>query len=445
MRVAIIGSGIAGLGAAWALRHQPGTVLFEAADRLGGHACTIDVETGAEGSETSIGVDIGFIVFNRATYPNFCRLIADLGIGTVETNMSFSFAGPEIEWSTSNLFFDPQNRFSPGYWQMLGEFLRFSREAKRDLAQTSRETLTGLTLGDYLRRGRFSPGFRDRFLLPMATAIWSSSETRIVDYPARAFLQFFANHGLLSVRPPFWRTIAGGSRRYVAAVESLLGPMVRKNSPVRQVRRIGDRLLVTPAGQTPEAFDHVIFACRPDEAHAMAPDLDPDRAAALAAIRYAPNTVVLHRDPGTMPQRRANWAAWNVARQEDGLEITYWMNRLQAIDRAFPLFVTLNPRRTIAPEKVIGQFDFAHPQFNAVTEAACRQIERHQGQDGMSFAGAWLGYGFHEDGLRSGLLAAQRVGGRIPWDIGKKENARKDAMWSETATRRLPHRKADNG
>ncbi len=415
MRVAIIGSGIAGLGAAWALRHLPGTTLFEARDRLGGHARTVEIE----GAAAPIGVDVGFIVFNQVTYPNFCRFLDELGIGSVETNMSFSFADSAGEWSTSNLFLDPQNCFSPTHWRMLGEFMRFSREAHRDLAYTTPDPLTGLSLGDYLRRGRFFPAFQDRFLLPMATAIWSSSRANIGDYPARSFLQFFANHGLLSVRPPLWRTVTGGSQAYVAAVEKLLGPIVRKNTAIEQVRRIGDRLLVKRADHPAEPFDHVIFACHSDEARAIAPDLDPDRAAALSAIKYSTNEIVLHRDPRSMPKRRATWAAWNVVRREEGLEITYWMNHLQHIDRAHPLFVTLNPQRAIAPDSVIERFSFAHPQFNAVTEAAQRQIERHQGQNGMSFAGAWLGYGFHEDGLRSGLLAAERLGGAIPWAIAR--------------------------
>lgn len=411
MRIAVVGGGVTGLGAAYALKDAHELVLYEQDARLGGHANTVTIDY--DGHE--IDVDTGFIVFNQQNYPNLLGLFAALGVQTRLTDMSFACAGGGLEWSSNfprGVFAQKRNLVRPDFLGMLRDIGRFNARARADLALAA---LDGLTLGAYLRLRGFGDSFRDRYLLPMGAAIWSTTESATADVPAESFLRFFANHGLLNFRQPIWRTVAGGSRSYVTRLEALLGQRIRRGVGMAAVTRTAHGVEVrdTPGGV--ERYDHVILACHSDQALAALTDADLEERAFLGAIRYAPNRAVLHRDPALMPRRRAAWGSWNHV--TDGMAapyVTYWMNTLQHIDPACPLFVSLNGPEP-DPALVFGRFGYDHPQFDGPALAAQRRFNRIQGRGGVWYAGAWLGFGFHEDGLTSGLRAALNLGGSVPW------------------------------
>lgn len=414
MKIAVIGSGVAGLGAALALKDVHEVALFEKDDRLGGHANTVTVHY----SHGSVAVDTGFIVYNEANYPNLVGLLAALGVESRLTDMSFACAGGGVEWSSNfpkGVFAQKRNLFSPSFLWMLNDIRRFNDLARDDLLKAD---LKDLSLGAYLRLRGFAEGFRDRYLLPMGAAIWSTTEGRIGDFPAESFLRFLSNHGLLQFTPPMWKTVAGGSRAYVERIGALLGERVRTSAAVTSVRRAPHGVLVE-AGQGPERFDQVILACHSDQSLALLADADPEERAFLGAVRYSANKAVLHRDPALMPMRRQAWGSWNYIGDKQSTStpyVTYWMNNLQNLATPDPLFVTLNGPLA-DPALVIAEYDYDHPQFDTAALAAQRRIGRIQGRGGVWHAGAWLGYGFHEDGLTSGVKAALVLGGRVPWDF----------------------------
>jgi predicted NAD/FAD-binding protein len=414
MKVAIIGSGVAGLGAAYALKDVCDVTLFEKDDRLGGHANTVTVDYDG----AAIDVDTGFIVFNDRNYPNLCGLFDALGVRSATTDMSFAFSGGGMEWSSNfprGVFAQKRNLANPRFLGMLADIGRFNRLAQADL---ERGVLDELTLRGYLRLRGFGTAFEQRYLLPMGAAIWSSCAGAIGDAPAESIVRFFANHGLLRMIQPLWRTVSGGSRRYVERIGASLGARVRTDSAVRRVKRTPFGVEVTDARGRTLRFDQAILACHADQALALLADADAEERAFLGAVRFAPNRAVLHRDPALMPRRRAAWGSWNAIADPAGAAaggVTYWMNRLQGLDPSRPLFVSLNPPREPDPALVFAVFDYDHPRFDAPALAAQRRFGRIQGRGGVWYAGAWLGHGFHEDGLTAGLRVALALGGRMPW------------------------------
>ena len=418
-RIAVIGAGVSGLGAAWALRKAHDVTVFEKRDRLGGHANTARIDY--DGAR--IDVDTGFIVYNTANYPNLTALFEHLNVASYTSDMSFGFSlDQSLEWSSNGLaglFADPKNALRPGFLGMLRDILRFNAKAQADLAAGR---LDGLTLGQYLDRIGMSARFRHNYLLPMGAAIWSSTEAEMAAYPAEAFVRFFNNHRLMHANRPQWGTVVGGSHIYVQAIKSDLdGAGVSYAPGAVEVRRDGAGVTVTDALGERQRFDHVILACHSDQALRLLADPDPEERDMLAAIPYAPNEAVLHRDTSLLPRRRGAQASWCYLREsgQDGAAITYNMNRLQGIPEKYPLFVTLNPARQPDPALTFERHQYDHPQFTAGGMAAQRIFNRIQGVRRTWFAGAWLGYGFHEDGLRAGLRTALRLGGSIPWTFAE--------------------------
>lgn len=417
MRVAVIGAGIAGLGAAWLLRRTAQVTLFEAAARLGGHADTFEARFGA----CVVPVDTGFIVLNDRTYPNLLGLFAELGVALEPSDMGFgvSIAGGALEYgggTLPQLFAQKRNLFRPRFHAMWRDILRFYREAPRVLEQGGADE----PLGDWLVRNHYREGFVRDHLLPMGAAIWSASVEGMRAFPVRGFVRFFANHGLLQVNNrPRWRTVTGGSREYVRRIKAAL-PDIRLASPVRAVSRdAGAVLVATDAGS--ERFDHAVLAAHAPQALAMLADASEAERAVLGQFRTQPNRAVLHTDARLMPRRRAVWSAWNYL--SDGahdhgaaVSVTYWMNRLQNLVTPEPLLVSLNPLREPDPRRVLREVTYHHPQFDAHTLRAQAQLAGIQGVNRVHFCGAWTRWGFHEDGLSSAVAAARALGAAIPWE-----------------------------
>ena len=421
MRLAIIGTGIAGNATAYALstctNHE--ITVFDKEHRPGGHSATVDIDY--DGPRLS--VDTGFIVYNELNYPLLTSLFDHLGVETEGSDMSFSVSSNNgrFEWCgrtknpVSGLFAQRSNFFSPGYLRMLFEILRFNRGALADL---NANRLNGLSLGDYLEQNRFSKRFRNDYLLPMGAAIWSMSTESMLNFPARSFIAFFNNHHLLGFASPQWRTVKGGSRSYVTKMMSSYRDRVKLGQPIVSVTRSAHSVTVTCADGNRETFDGVIFASHTDETLAMLKDASAEEQAVLGAIPYKPNTVYLHRDERFMPKRKRAWAAWNVLQgqgRSDELCVTYWMNMLQNLDPSRPVFVTLNPPTPPADNKIFGRYVYDHPQFNAAAIAAQPKIGALQGKNRTWFAGAWTRYGFHEDGLASALDVAAHFGAFPTW------------------------------
>lgn len=423
--IAVVGGGAAGLSAAWLLNRRHRVTLYEREARFGGHANTVPVVCGRR----LVPVDTGFIVYNEANYPNFSRLLAHLGVGSVASNMSFSVSldRGRLEYSGgewTGLFAQPANLFRGEYWRMLGEIVRFFRVAPAVLDGPG----PGPTLGDFLTTSGFSRRFLYEHLLPMGAAIWSVPVGVMLRFPARSFVQFFQNHGLLRLTGrPRWRTVAGGSRAYVSRVLASLGPNARRSAGVASVVRTGDGPMVVESSGACRMFDHVVIAAPANEALAMLVQPSPDEARALAAFRYQPNLAVLHRDPRLMPVRRRAWASWNylgerrpgAAADDIDVSVTYWINRLQSIDAAYPLFVSLNPVRAPREDLTIAAFEYQHPVFDQAAMDAQIRLSLLQGRDRVWFCGSYWGYGFHEDAVTSGFAVAEMLGARRPWSEGR--------------------------
>ncbi len=418
MRIAIIGSGAAGLGAAWLLAQKHDISLYEADSKLGGHANTVDVS----GPNGPVAVDTGFIVYNELNYPNLTCLFEHLGIETQRSDMSFAVSLAsgryEYEGSRSGFFGQKRNLIKPSQWLLLFEIKRFFREAPHLLTQPC----SGLSLGDYLNKNGYSQDFAYDHLLPMASAIWSCSLKDILSFPATSFVNFYANHGLLQFADrPTWRSVTNGSRCYVERMAKGFRSAIRLRTPVQAVKKMERGIDVVTAGGQAERYDSVIFATHADQTlKIMGSTASPLHRKILSTFGYLPNRAVLHSDPSMMPQRRHLWASWNYLsnhrrNKEQQLAVTYWMNRLQKLDRSFPLFVTLNPYREPRPELVHAAFTYRHPQFDEHTAVAQSLLGEIQGQDGFWFCGSYCGYGFHEDALQSGLTVAEQFGVNRPW------------------------------
>lgn len=412
LKIAVVGSGVAALSSAWLLSQRHQVTLYEKADRLGGHSNTVSAAT----ATGIVAVDTGFICFNDATYPNLIAMFAHLGIETRATDMSFavSMDGGGFEYAAPGLFAQRRNLLRPRFWSMMNEILRFYRKAPADIGGL---TDPEMTLGDYLKREGFSAAFRDDHLLPMAAAIWSSPAHTLMDYPAEAFIRFCGNHGLLKlVGRPLWRTVEGGSRTYVERLAREVDD-VRLNRGVTCIRRLEQGVMVHDSEGDSESFDHVVIGAHADQALAMLEAPTDREREVLGAFHYSRNLTVLHTDAGLMPQRRRAWASWNYIGAEDGLCVTYWMNRLQGLPGQ-DLFVTLNPPRPPHAGALLRSEMYEHPIFNPAALQAQKQLWSLQGHGGVWFCGAHFGAGFHEDGLQSGLAVAEQLGGvRRPWSV----------------------------
>ncbi|WP_029620473.1 NAD(P)/FAD-dependent oxidoreductase [Pseudorhizobium marinum] len=437
-RIAVIGSGISGLSAAWLMAKSHDVTLYEAAERLGGHANTVTVPVG----EGEVSVDTGFIVYNELNYPNLVALFRHLNVPTAASDMSFaaSLDGGAFEYSgtgISGLLAQRSNLARPRFWRMMSDILRFYKKSAELLSDPG---LDGLSLGEFLDRGGYSQAFIDDHLLPMGAAIWSTSSGEMRSYPLKAFLRFFVNHGLTTISGrPKWRTVEGGSREYVRRIAQDFAGTIRLNSAVVELRREGDHVVVTDAGGATDRFDDVVVATHADDALAMLADADDLERQTLGAFRYTSNTAVLHTDPHLMPKRRAVWSSWNYISGGPGLGnsdlcVTYWMNRLQNIDPQHPLFVTLNPCRRIRPDAIKGTFEYSHPLFDEAALQAQQQIWDLQGRRKIWFCGAHFGSGFHEDGLQAGLAVAERLTGtHRPWQVANPSGRIFAAMPLEAA------------
>lgn len=430
-RIAVVGSGIAGMSCAWLLSQGHDVTLFEADDRIGGHSHTQIAPT----NDGGVAVDTGFIVFNPQTYPNLCALFENLGVATLDTEMTFavSLDGGRLEYSGTDLggiFAQKRNLVSPRYWSMLKDLSKFYRRAPKDLS-----TLGDETLGAYLDRLGCGTPFREDHLYPMAAAIWSSDVGDIPNFPAASFIRFCENHGLLKFSDrPTWRTVKGGSREYVAKITAPYADAIRRNCPVRSIHR-DERGVTLTLDRGEERFDDVVIATHADQALALLADADADERRLLGAIHYRRNHAVLHSDPALMPLRKRVWSSWNYASARGGaarkggakdraggpaLSVTYWMNRLQHISDKTPLFVTLNPVVEPNPALVHARMDYEHPLLDTTAVDAQRQLWSLQGRRRAWFCGAHFGAGFHEDGLQSGLAVAEQLGGIArPWRVAE--------------------------
>lgn len=410
MRIAVVGTGISGLSAAWLLNQRHDVTVYEAADRIGGHSNTVLTPDG-------VPVDTGFIVFNRKTYPNLTALFGKLGVETKPSNMSFAVSMDGLEYSSDAVLAQGRNLFRPRFWKMLSELRRFCRDADRD----AKSAELGLeSLAAYLTRNGYSDHFRDTCLLPLAAAIWSAVPSEMMNYPAQSFIRFHDNHRLLQLwGGPAWETVSGGSREYVERLAAPFRHCIRLNAGVRQIRREDGVAIVSDVTGHSERYDHVVLASHADQALGVLADPSADERRLLGAFRYSRNVTVLHTDKSFMPKKRAFWSAWNyIGRQGDAVCVTYWMNRLQNIPGDKDYFVTLNPTRAPHAGTLLQSEVYEHPVFDTDALLAQHRLWQLQGVRNTWFCGAHFGAGFHEDGLQSGLAVGEQLGGvRRPWQV----------------------------
>ncbi|WP_062267662.1 NAD(P)/FAD-dependent oxidoreductase [Endozoicomonas arenosclerae] len=433
LNIAVIGSGISGLSSAWLLSKQHNVTLFEKDDRFGGHSNTVMVKDG----DQSIPVDTGFIVFNKKTYPNLTALFDHLDVPVVDTDMSFAVSMDDgrTEYSGTDLnglFAQRINLLKPGFLRMLLDIFRFY-QASNDLMK---QLNPSVTLRELLSGRGYSQRFIDDHLVPMGAAIWSTPSDRMLDYPALAFMRFCQNHGLLQLTDrPQWQTVKGGSKEYVQRLLADMDGLAVKNRCVRKVKRHGDRVVITDLQGDTHEFDHVVMACHADTSLAMLSEPDELEQLLLGAFSFQRNRAILHSDERLMPSRKRAWASWNYfgTHSGEGPSLTYWMNRLQHLEGP-PLFVTLNP--SIEPEKIHGCYLYDHPVFDRNALEAQSRLWELQGRNRTWFCGAWFGYGFHEDGLQSGLAVAEALGGKKrPWSV---ENQNDRLVWPEHGIGKRP-------
>lgn len=409
MRIAIIGGGVSGLACAYLLHREHEVVLFEREGRAGGHTHTVNVDIAGQ----PCAVDTGFIVFNNRTYPNFIRLLDQLKVNPQPTQMSFSVSCPlsGIEYGSvgfNGLFAQRRNLVRPAHYRMLRDILRFNRESRALLGAPC-----GLSLGEYLAQGRYSDDFIDRYLLPMCAAIWSGSLDAAAQFPVDHFVEFFDNHGLLTVtRQPQWYVIQGGSHSYVKAMLDTLGSRVRTGQPVVSVIRHEKGVRVRTANEV-EHFDQVIFACHSDQALALLENPSDAERDILGALPFQPNEVVLHTDRSLLPTNQRAWASWNYRVSGDRQKpatVTYHMNRLQSLDVAEEVCVTLNQSKEIEPSRILGRYIYDHPVYTLKAQQARERRGEINGQNRSYYCGAYWGNGFHEDGVRSALDVTRQFG-----------------------------------
>lgn len=413
MRIAIIGSGISGLTAAYHLQHNHDLTVFEAGGHVGGHTNTLDIEFRGERQR----IDTGFIVFNDWTYPNFIGLLDELAVPSQPTSMSFSVrcdrSGMEYNGSHLNgLFAQRRNLLRPRFYRLIGEILRFNREAPALLDDLRDEP----TVGQYLSDHGYTADFTGWYLLPMGSAIWSCPVQKFSQFPMRFIVEFFRNHGLLSVlRRPTWRVICGGSQSYVGPLTRGFRDSIRLNSPVESVCRAPDRVEVRTARGGTESFDHVVLACHSDQALQILADPSPTEREVLREFPYEPNVAVLHTDPSVLPRSKRAWAAWNYRVGEEGsglATVTYNMNILQRLSSREVFCVTLNPEAPIDPSRVLRRIVYHHPVFTTRRAAAQSRHRELLSANRTSFCGAYWGNGFHEDGVVSALAVCRALDSR---------------------------------
>jgi hypothetical protein len=417
--IAVIGTGISGLSAAWLLSRRHSITVFEADNRIGGHSHTVTATL----SGRSLAVDTGFIVYNEPAYPNLTALFRELGVSTAATDMSFAvsldagtyeYAGSDVR----GLLAQPSNLLKRRFWSMLADLRRFYRDAPRDLPE-----MAEMTLGEYLDREGYGRPFRDDHLYPLAAAVWSTPANEVDQQPAAAFVRFSENHGLLKFTGrPLWRTVKGGSKEYVSRLTQGFRDRILTSTAVAAINRRNGAIEIVDASGKSQRFDHVVVATHGDQALRLLGDPSPRELQTLGAIRYTRNDAVLHTDTSLMPRRRSAWASWNYLANGSGegrrLSVTYWMNRLQPLGEAPPIFLTLNPLREPRPGTVISQQVYEHPVVDVPSDRAREMLWSLQGDRNTWFCGAYFGAGFHEDGLQAGLAVAEDLGGlRRPWRV----------------------------
>jgi len=421
-RIAIVGSGISGLSAAHHLQGQADLTLFEAGDYFGGHTHTVDVTLPTATGMQTHGVDTGFLVYNERTYPGLIALLEELQVDTAKSDMSFSVQVPHkngkgaLEWNGANLntvFAQRRNLFKPSFLLMLRDVVRFNTLAT-ELAERNQDEELAQPLSGFLFSHKFSAEFRDWYLLPMLGCIWSCPTDQMLKFPVATMIRFCHNHGLIQVNNrPQWHTVAGGARHYVDKILTGIADK-RLNTPVLHIARDAHSVtLQTQAGS--ERFDQVILATHADQSLAILAEPTAQETATLSAIRYHPNRAVLHTDTAVMPQKKLAWAAWNYQRaahsntESARVCLHYWLNLLQPLPFTQDVFVSLNPLDEIDPAHILGEYDYAHPVFDLPAIQAQAQMPQLQGKHHTWFAGAWMGYGFHEDGLKAGRNAAHSL------------------------------------
>ena len=422
MKLAIVGSGISGLAVAHTLQHHADITVFEAGDYFGGHTHTVDITLPTPQGRVTYGVDTGFLVFNERTYPNLIKLFADLGVETVPSDMSFSVKvpgaknGKALEWSGTDLnsvFAQRSNLVNPRFWRMLADVMRFNALCTR-IAKDQREEELQQPLSDFLRTHRFSEPFRDWYFLPMLGCIWSCPTDQMLQFPVATMIRFCHNHGLIQVtNRPQWFSVLGGARHYVEKILAGIHDK-RLNTPVRLIERDDQGVRIVTDGHA-ERFDEVVIATHTDQALGLLREPSGDERSVLGAIRYQDNRAVLHTDASVLPANTKTWAAWNYERAASSEQessrvcLHYLINRLQRIPFAQPVVVSLNPLQAIDPATIVGEYDYAHPVFDLKAIDAQKRVPLLQGQRHTWYAGAWTGYGFHEDGLKSGLQVGRAL------------------------------------
>lgn len=422
--IAVIGSGISGLSAAWLLSQTERVTLIEADTRPGGHSNTVDCEV----EERDVSVDTGFIVYNPPAYPNLTALFQHLNVPTAPSNMSFSVSMGKgaYEYASSGLarlVGNAGNIVNPGHWRLIRDVPRFFRTTLAKLPSLAED----VTIAQFLEAEGYSDYFMERHLLPMAGAIWSAAPGDMRDYPAKAFLTFFSNHGLLQVtNRPLWRTVKGGSREYVSRLIRSGRFETRLRTPIAAIKRHDNGVMLRALNGEEQSFDEVVIAAHADQALSLLSDASPEERRLLQAFRYSRNRAILHTDSRLMPRRRRLWSSWNYLSglpPHDGPagEVTYWMNKLQPLPVETPLFVSLNPLEEPDVARVLAEFDYAHPIFDPAAMRAQKELWKIQGSRNTWFCGAYFGAGFHEDGIQAGLAVAEQLGGmRRPWRVANE-------------------------
>ncbi len=437
-KIAIIGSGISGLGAAYLLSPHHDVTIYEADHRPGGHSHTVDVQLDGQ----RFGVDTGFLVFNERTYPLLCRLFGHLKVPVVKSDMSFSvkMAQAGLEWAGTNLdsvFAQRRNLFKPAFWGMLRDILRFNKGATRDLENPS---LSEISLGDYLDQHGYGQAFRHDYLLPMAAAIWSCPTEQMLAYPFQTFVRFCHNHGLLQImNRPQWMTLAGGSRNYVSMLLDGIrshGGQIKLETPVTGIKRSAEGVVVS-SSEGHQAYDQMIMACHSDQAlKILGEEASPHEKTFLGAIQYQANRAVLHTDTALLPINPKTWAAWNYASPgghekqigQRPVSVSYLLNKLQPLPTDTPVMVTLNPWHEPDPARTFRQIHYAHPVFDGPAIAAQDSLKKLSGFNRTFYAGAWMGYGFHEDGFASAVRAASQLAPLPDWILGPQPQLNQIAL-----------------
>lgn len=415
MKIAVIGTGISGLGAAHLLQHDHDIVVYEKCDYIGGHSRTINVPV----DEGELAVDTGFIVFNDWNYPNLLGLFDQIKVPYQKSEMSFgvSIGDGWLEYSSDGLFAQRKNLFRPQYWRMLLDVFKFNKQA---LSYIDRDT--SITLGDCLEQLKLGAWFKRYYILAMGAAIWSCPVETVMQFPAQTFLRFFKNHGLLSInKRPQWYTVTGGSREYIQRLTASFADCILLNNGASRVTQQQNQFEVTDDHGGKRLFDHVIFACHADQALKIIDQPTAIEKSVLSQFNYQRNQIIVHSDASFMPAHKQCWASWVYLSEqqedkENGVSLSYWMNNLQSLDTKTPVIITLNPARKPKESLIMNEYYFSHPIFDHKAIVAQDKIKSIQGKRNLWFCGAYQRYGFHEDGLLSAVNVVKSLGGTIPWE-----------------------------